>query len=280
MQPDADALYLSDLDGTLLGATAELSAYTVEMLNALIRRGLPFSIATARTAASVARVLAPLEISVPVVLMNGAQVYELKTGHYLHTEYLPRPVVTEIAGILQTRGITGFMYGLENDTMSTYYESLESESLRTFHQERVVKYGKTFTHVETFSSHADQGVLYFVMRDRWERLAPVHDALLCVPGLAMSFYPDIYTGDLWYLEVFSDRVSKGHAAEYLRNRLGFGRLVGFGDNLNDLSLFEVCDEAYAVSNAQSELAVLATAQIGSNIEDGVAHWLDARFKEA
>ena len=56
--------------------------------------------------------------------------------------------------------------------------------------------------------------------------------------------------------------------------LGCDRLVVFGDGRNDLSLFSVADECYAMSNAVPELKEIATAVIGSNDEDGVAKWLE------
>lgn len=39
-------------------------------------------------------------------------------------------------------------------------------------------------------------------------------------------------------------------------------------------MFQVLDEAYAVSNAVDELKTVATKVIGSNNDDGVAQWLD------
>ena len=47
----------------------------------------------------------------------------------------------------------------------------------------------------------------------------------------------------------------------------------FGDGKNDLDMFCVADEAYAVQNADKELKAAATAIIGGNNEDGVAKWL-------
>ena len=43
---------------------------------------------------------------------------------------------------------------------------------------------------------------------------------------------------------------------------------------NDIDMFELSDEAYAVENAVDELKEAATAVIGSNNDDGVAKWLD------
>ena len=47
----------------------------------------------------------------------------------------------------------------------------------------------------------------------------------------------------------------------------------FGDGINDLEMFEVADECYAMSNAEPELKAAATKIIESNDNDGVARWL-------
>ena len=270
-------LYLSDLDGTLLGPDARLSDFTIETLNALGRRGLHFTVATARTAATVLKILEPLELSIPLVLMNGAQIYDRATGRYLHVEYIHPSAVAAVTGILDRHGVTGFMYGLQEHKLSTYYERLETEPLRKFVLQRETLYNKVFTPVNSFAESVDRGILYFVLLDQYDRLAPIRDAMESVPGLATAFYSDIYSDSCWYLEVFNDRVSKGNAAMRLREMLGYHRMVGFGDHLNDLPLFEVCDEAYAVGNAHRDLAAQATASIGPNTEDGVAHWLAKNF---
>jgi hypothetical protein len=51
------------------------------------------------------------------------------------------------------------------------------------------------------------------------------------------------------------------------------RVVCFGDNHNDLSMFAVADEAYAVADAVDAVRAAATGVIGSNAGSGVVRWL-------
>lgn len=44
--------------------------------------------------------------------------------------------------------------------------------------------------------------------------------------------------------------------------------------MNDIDVFNISDEAYAVANAFDELKQLAKGVIDSNNDDGVAKWLD------
>jgi hydroxymethylpyrimidine pyrophosphatase-like HAD family hydrolase len=67
--------------------------------------------------------------------------------------------------------------------------------------------------------------------------------------------------------------TKAAAIRQLKEMLGVERIVAFGDGRNDLSMFALADECYAVENAHPDLKAAATAVIGSNREDGVARWL-------
>ena len=68
------------------------------------------------------------------------------------------------------------------------------------------------------------------------------------------------------------------AVQFLRTYGSYDYITGFGDSWNDISLFQACDESYAVANASSKLKAIATATIKSNIEDGVADFLSKLLK--
>ena len=66
------ALYVSDLDGTLLRSDETGSDFTVHTINALVEKGLLFSYATARSIVTASRVTEGLSTKIPVILYNGA----------------------------------------------------------------------------------------------------------------------------------------------------------------------------------------------------------------
>ena len=71
--------------------------------------------------------------------------------------------------------------------------------------------------------------------------------------------------------------SKGKCVRHVAEASGYSEIIAFGDGDNDLSLFEVATESYAVANADDELKALATDVIGHHDEDGVAKFLRQRF---
>jgi len=267
-------LYISDLDGTLLNDSVELSKYTIDTLNALLQQGIHFTIATARTAASVTTILAPLAINIPVILMNGVLLYDLPSKKYLNIQGLSINGIKEIIKVLKVNRLTGFMYEVKDNMLTTYYERLESKAMQEFYDERVNKYQKSFIQVADFSMVDPEHIIYFALLDSKEHLEPAYHMLASNPNVSMAFYQDIYSeGDLWYLEIFGLNATKYNAACYLRTQYQFDKMIGFGDNLNDLPLFRACDETCAVANAKDEVKAVANHIIESNLNEGVAHWI-------
>ena len=69
------------------------------------------------------------------------------------------------------------------------------------------------------------------------------------------------------------KATKANAILELKKLWNCDRVVSFGDAVNDIPMFEISDECYAVENAVEELKKVATGIIESNKNDGVAKWL-------
>lgn len=79
-------LYITDLDGTLLGADGLVSAESVSILAPMLRQGLPLTVATARSPATVVQLLQALPIALPSRADDGHYpVRFARTPHYRHT---------------------------------------------------------------------------------------------------------------------------------------------------------------------------------------------------
>ena len=271
-------LYISDLDGTLLYPDAALSSKTISIINNLIDQGIEFTVATARSIASVKSILKDIKISVPIVLMNGVCIYDLNKSEYISIEYLPQKSIQLLLTTIKEYRLKGFAYSIKNGALSTYYEDLSSKALEDFYQERVNLYQKRFTQIADFNDLSEEPLMYFALLDRRERLEHIYGVIEAIPDLNCVFYKDNYSPDLWYLEIYSSKASKFHAVQYLRSLLKPDKVICFGDNRNDFPLFEAGDVKIAVGNAVEELKEKADLVIGKNTEDGVAVWLKEHSK--
>jgi hydroxymethylpyrimidine pyrophosphatase-like HAD family hydrolase len=172
--------------------------------------------------------------------------------------------------------LSGFLFSVKGDELFCRYENTSSPNAESFIEERVRKYGKRFELVDDFAACAGD-VVYYSLSDSEEKLRGVYEELRDIGSLRVEFYRDIYNKDYWYLEVCAAGASKSRAVTKLRGIYGFDKVVCFGDNINDLGMFEASDECYAVENALGEVRLRADAIIKSNAENGVADWLWQHF---
>ena len=89
---------------------------------------------------------------------------------------------------------------------------------------------------------------------------------------------DTYKNDegikIHWLDIIRFDAGKDMGVLKVKELVEADKIVCFGDNINDIPMFNVSDEKYAVANAINEVKNLATALIGSNEDDGVAKWLE------
>jgi len=263
-------LYISDLDGTLLRGNRTLSSFTCEAIRALTARGVLFSYATARSLYTATTVTGGLTTSLPVVLHNGVFTVQPETGHILRSCAFSAEDVATIRTAADHLGVTPIVY--------TMTEAGERYSLMP---ERLTEGGRAYLAMHegdprgrvTDSAEAlwqGHALFNILCIDSEEKLSALYGQFRhtyrCV------YQREMYSG-YWWLEIFPRCATKADGVLDLKQRLACDRLVCFGDGVNDLPLFAVADECYAVANAEQEVKAAATAVIGSNEEDGVTRWL-------
>lgn len=273
-------LFVSDLDGTLLNKKAELSDVTVDILNKGLENGMDFTISTARTPTTALKIVEPLNLRLPVMMMNGVLVYDVQNKRYLKKETMDETTIMILLGMIKIKGLDCFLYSLENDNFFAYYDSVESTGLNYFRNERIMKYDKKFTEVADLSLVAGNDIIYVVLREPKEKLAGLYRELSVVKGVKAEFYADVYNDEYYMLEIYSENASKKEAVSYLREQGRYESIIGFGDNLNDISLMEGCDYFCAVENAKPEIKEMADGVIDSNEKDGVAKFIEQVLKQA
>ena len=79
-----------------------------------------------------------------------------------------------------------------------------------------------------------------------------------------------------FCRILHKEVSKARALAYLCEKWQINprEVVAFGDDYNDIEMFEFCGYGVAMENAIDELKAVATAVTKSNNHDGVARWLE------
>ena len=264
-------LYVSDLDGTLLTPEKEISKASADILNHLIQKGLLFTVATARSPATACEILSNLKLKLPGILLNGAVLYDFQKKRFAGSALMSYEAASKALAVYRQAGRMPFLYTLEDDEICVSYERFGHPAEERFCQERKGKAYKRFEQRELVLSPKDVPI-YFTMMDKRTVVEPLYRKIQQIPGLKAAFYHDNYE-DVYFLEVFSSQASKSLAVLRLKEMLGAGRVVAFGDNGNDVDMLAAADVGCAVGNASPEAKAAAGQIIGSNTEDGVAEYL-------
>ena len=266
-------LYISDLDGTLLNAQGRLEQETIQTIHRLIEAGHWFTVATARSIASAGEIMEQLGLRIPAVLMNGVLIYDPVKKECVHYEAIEPHTVQKALEIFEQGGRLPYRYAFDGREFSVEYRRLYHEADRSFVAERTGLYRRR-CEVEQYTGCGR--TVYLNALDRYEVLAPIVEKLQRLEGVSVVLYDDAYHKDMWFCECFSGKTSKAVAARRVQSMLGASSLVAFGDNTNDIPIFQEADECYAVANAVDELRAMATGVIGSNLEQGVPRYLAER----
>lgn len=273
-----DTLYVTDLDGTLLGPDARVSDESARILRRLSEQGVMVTAATARTPASVQPLLAKCGLRVPAVVMTGAATWDFDRQEYHDIRYINPEVVRGIDLAFRDEPLHPFVYTLDDPSrpMRVYHRGKGLNRIeQKFVNDRSNLPLKRFClGCEVPAGKEACRVMYFAMGDPVV-VGRVAKRLHDLPGCYISHYVDTYNENTALLEVFADGVDKARAVLALKKATGADRLVVFGDNLNDLSMFAVADTAVAVANALPEVRDKADTVIGPNTADSVPRFIAA-----
>lgn len=267
-------LFVSDLDGTLLTGHGRVSEYSREKLNGLIDGGMRFSYATARSALTARQATEGLNIREPVILYNGGLIYDFTSHETVHSVLFSDAGKRYVLDVLRFYSIVpvvfgsteprrervAFLAGRESEGVSRYLGRRRGdERLQAVSSEEELLFGSVFN----FKCIGPRSQL----ESAWNDLK-YDDRLICI------FHPETYHDDYW-MEISPRAATKANAVRILKERLGCDRVICFGDSSNDSDMFDVCDEKYAVMNADEWLKEKATGVVGYCEEDGVAKWLES-----
>lgn len=243
------------------------------MLNEAVARGALFSIATARTPATVDSLMKNVDCRVPLVVMTGAAVWNQKSNTYSHVCYHREDTARRLADTYRRLGLSTFMYTLEDDNLIHIHHigpisPLEQAFIDERSDSRFKKLNIPPSGDSSLPERLDKVILFYAMRPT-EEVKRVYDEIRDCDDLRAVFYHDMYGEEIALMEVFGPEASKANAIKALAAELNAERIVAYGDNINDLPMLRIADDAVAVANAVPEVLEAASRVIGPNTDDAV-----------
>jgi Cof subfamily protein (haloacid dehalogenase superfamily) len=271
-----EELLVFDLDGTLLNQHEAISDTTLQALDHLDRLGINWTIATGRMPHGAREALPGMVFKHPQVYKNGVLLWDLNEDTVLSKLPMDAEETQEVCRRLHQKGIKPWINTIDHeDNIGAIITSLTSEREKEW-AEYLKSQGICVQDQGDYTNIADQTLNIFAVTTN-PAVLDMAQELADLKGVAVFAGPDMYHEGGYWLDIHHSGGTKGDAVKVIQQQLGAKKMICFGDSDNDISMFELADECYAMGQGLEELKALATQTIGSNKEDGIAHFLAARY---
>lgn len=273
-QPLTRTLFVSDMDGTLMGGDSRVSARSVAIINDLVdHHGLLFTVATARTTATVVPLMSPIHATLPMITLSGAVLWHPLLRQLTSPCGLSPSATRQVCDICERHGVRPMVYRQDGNMIVTHHYGALADYEQAFIAARDHTPYKRFVLDDPGYAVSDRDALLVFAMSRGDALQAVHADISRQVDCTSIVYHDNTDPSLALLEVYAPGCSKAAAMQRLAHELGVDRVVAFGDNLNDMSMLRAADHSVAVANAVPAVLEMADEVIGPNTDDSVALYL-------
>jgi len=268
-------LIFFDLDGTLLNDASEITPFTRETLGLLREKDIAYTVATGRTMLSAQRILEGHDFMLPHIYNNGVTIWNPKAQQLSFENLLSHSEISNIVRVAVEHSITPFINAMEHHQHYIYHAPTRHQIEKDLVDKYFVRTKATLLPLDALPP--DSQVTNISMIGEAEPITEMWQELNRHPNLIAYSGPAMEGKNFKWMDVHHCLASKGSAVTNLKAQLGASNVICFGDSDNDMSMFTLADESYAPQNAKADIKKAASAVIGHNHKDGIAHFLRERF---
>ncbi|EKF21905.1 HAD hydrolase, IIB family protein [Mycolicibacterium hassiacum DSM 44199] len=263
------ALIATDVDGTLLDDSEEITPRTRAAVTAAVESGTRFVLATGRPPRWVQPVVDALGFAPIAVCANGAVLYDPATDRIVSARTLSSEQLRRLAEIA-TRVIPGAGLAVERVGESAHDAATPQFVSSPGYEHAWLNPDNTEVSLEDLLSAP---AIKLLIRKAGARSGEMVDALA---GYVGDLGDLTYSTDNGLVEVVPRGISKATGIEEVARPLGIRpeEVVTFGDMPNDVPMLQWAGLGVAMGNAHPEALAAADEVTTTNADDGVARVLE------
>lgn len=276
-----NAVYISDLDGTLLGNNAKLSSFSKEVLNEVLQQGLQFTVASGRSVVSMQTMLNGLNLRLPVIEFNGAFISDFDSGRHEIINSITPDIVESIYKLILEFRCVPFVSSFNGTEDCVYYKDVINDGMRWYLNDRLTNKDRRWRTIEDLTHSFSDRVVCLTVIGHAQQLLELQSAIIEIHGASVETHliENQYSPGWYWLTIHDYKATKDQAIQTLVENYGLkeSEIVVFGDQINDIKMFKIATRAIAVANADPKVKRYATLVTGSNTEDSVVRYIYQDF---
>lgn len=223
-----DILFLSGLDDTLLSQNDNLSGYSRVELNRMIDSGALFTISTMRTPASLMEPLRDIHLNLPVIVMDGAALYDIREKKYIREYVISHEYSRKLIAFFQQHDMPYFANVIMDDLLVIYYQ----ESNSTIYNRLITELRRSpYRNYVRRDLPPGESVVYFMLLDETARIHTLYEDLKHADfyeKLKILCYDSQDYPGYSYIKIYNRNAQKKNMLDYLMTKVNASRVVSFG----------------------------------------------------
>jgi len=261
MTQKASRLIATDLDGTLFNEDAQVSARTVDALEQAHHAGYETVVVTGRSWRTAVDRLKPCKYVEYIICANGACLFQRSANAVTWENTISLPDLATLLPRLRSL-FPSACFG---------WESADGWGFEPAYLDLVG--ARNNDEIGAIAEPLGEQALYKLF---------IRSPDLSVEGMLEALPPNfsqlaaISASGAPFLEATAATADKGSTLAYVARQLAIPpeKSITFGDNLNDYSMIKWAGTGVAMGNAVAAITKIADATTLSNIDDGVAHYIE------
>lgn len=221
-------LFVSGLDDTIMTANDNIPAYTKIELNHMISAGAKFTISTMRTPASLMEPLKDIHLNYPVIVMDGAALYDIKQKKYIYEYVISNNTAKKVIDFLEKMKCCYFTNVIVDDLLVIYYMETEDEVYNGLVSKLRLSVYRNY--VKRPLPNGEQ-VVYFMLLDKKEKMKKVYDELLMQSfsnGLKVVLMDACDYPGYAYIRIYNHNATRENMLQYLKKYVHADEVITFG----------------------------------------------------
>ena len=253
-------LVLSDVDGTLVTPTKEVTPEAMAAIDALRAEGILFALASSRPVRGMQKVRDAVQLDTPVSGFNGGRIVSPE-GDVIENLRFPETAAAEVVALLAEMGLSAWVFSGDDWFIDN------PDGPRVGNETRSIGYDPLI--VPAFDAEALAGTnkivgisMDYPLVERAEAEINARFGTRLSATRSQPFYLDITHYD----------ANKGQVVRRLAQHYGIGthEIATIGDSDNDVMMFRVSGYSFAMGNGADAVKVEAKDVTLSNKENGFA----------
>jgi Cof subfamily protein (haloacid dehalogenase superfamily) len=260
-------MIVSDMDGTLLRSDLSISQNTIDTINEARSKGIKFVIATGRPDQLAKEYMDCLDYNEPLIMCNGSIIGHPHKQDRLFEQNIKEEDARYIINLLEDHKLMYMVYTKDalysrNNPRVEFFKNRNKDLQEDQQSIFILDY-----EIEEILDHKIDKIL--IMEADKELVNQILSKMDHIKTI------DFVASSKTFTDIIPKGVSKGAAVLQIAKYHGIqsSEIIVFGDQDNDVSMFEKIENSVAMGNSKDEIKKQAAHKAKSNDQDGVAEWI-------